>query len=158
MAGTYGNFTIDASGAWTYTLRNGDANVQALTSSQHPTETFSVTTADGTVQQITVTVNGSNEIPSAIVTPVSGAEDAAGIPVTLAASDVDGSIASFTVTALPANGTLLHGGVPVGLGVHGHALQSGIPGGADHADSDLPAIGDEHLGDLRAGVTRHFAS
>ncbi len=116
VAGTYGNFSIDAAGAWTYTLRNADANVQALTSSQHPTETFSVTTADGTVQQITVTVNGANEIPSAIVTPASGAEDAAGIPVTLAGSDVDGTLASFTITALPANGTLLLAGVPLTLG------------------------------------------
>ena len=116
VAGTYGNFAIDAAGTWTYTLRNGDANVQALTSSQHPTETFNVTTADGTVQQITVTVNGSNETPSAIVTPASGAEDAAGIPITLTGSDVDGTIASFTITALPANGTLMFGGVAVALG------------------------------------------
>ena len=49
---TYGNFTIDAAGSWTYTLRNADANVQALTSSQHPTESVTVTTADGTTQQI----------------------------------------------------------------------------------------------------------
>ena len=57
-SGTYGNFSINAAGVWSYTLRNGDANVQALTSAQHPTETFNVTTADGTVRQITVTVNG----------------------------------------------------------------------------------------------------
>ena len=116
VSGTYGNFAIDTAGAWTYTLRNGDANVQALTSSQHPTETFTVTTADGTQQQITVTVNGANEAPVAIVTPASGAEDAAGIPVTLTGSDVDGSIAGFTVTTLPANGTLLFGGVAVTVG------------------------------------------
>ena len=116
MTGTYGNFAIDAAGNWTYTLRNGDANVQALTSSQHPTETFNVTTADGTVRQITVTVNGSNEAPTATITPASGAEDAAGIPITLTGSDVDGTIVSFTVTALPANGTLLFGGVAVALG------------------------------------------
>jgi VCBS repeat-containing protein len=116
VSGSYGNFSIDAAGQWTYTLRNGDANVQALTSSQQPTETFNVTTADGTVQQITVTVNGSNEAPVATVAPASGAEDAAGIPVTLGGSDVDGSVASFTVTSLPANGTLLYGGVPVTLG------------------------------------------
>ena len=48
--------------------------------------------------------------------------------------------------------------VGVGLGIHGDAGQPGILGSADHPDRDLPAIGDEHLGDLRAGVTRHFAS
>ncbi len=116
VSGTYGNFSIDVAGQWTYTLRNGDANVQALTSSQQPTETFNVTTADGTVQQVTVTVNGSNEAPVATVTPASGAEDAAGIPLTLGGSDADGNVASFTITTVPANGTLLYGGAPVGLG------------------------------------------
>ncbi len=51
---------------------------------------------------VTVTVNGSNEVPVATVTPASGAEDSTGIPVTLSGGDVDGGVASFTVTALPA--------------------------------------------------------
>ncbi|MGY4828688.1 VCBS domain-containing protein [Sphaerotilaceae bacterium SBD11-9] len=123
--GTYGNFSINAAGAWTYTLRNGDANVQALTSAQHPTETFTVTTADGSTQLITVTVNGANEAPTATITPASGNEDTS-IPVTLSGSDVDGSIASFTVTALPANGTLYYNGSPVTLG-------SSIPASAGSA-------------------------
>ena len=48
--------------------------------------------------------------------------------------------------------------VGVGLGIHGHTCQPGILGRPDHPDRDLPTIGDKHLGDLRAGVTRHFAS
>ncbi|RVT81900.1 VCBS domain-containing protein, partial [Inhella crocodyli] len=44
VAGTYGDFTINAAGQWTYTLRNGAANVQALTSADHPVESFTVTT------------------------------------------------------------------------------------------------------------------
>jgi hypothetical protein len=48
--------------------------------------------------------------------------------------------------------------VGVGFGVHGHAWKPGIPGRPDHPDRDLPSIGNQHLGDLRAGVTRHFAS
>jgi len=91
--------------------------VQALTSSQHPTESVTVTTADGTTQQITITVNGANEAPTAIATPASGAEDSAGIPITLAGGDVDGSLASFTVTALPLNGTLFYAGNPVTAGM-----------------------------------------
>jgi hypothetical protein len=50
------------------------------------------------------------------------------------------------------------GRVGVGFGVHGDALQPGVLGRSDHPDRDLPAVGDKHLGDLRAGVTRHFAS
>ena len=48
--------------------------------------------------------------------------------------------------------------VGVGFGVHGHAGQPGVLGGPDHPDGDLAAIGDEHLGDLRAGVIGHCAS
>ena len=48
--------------------------------------------------------------------------------------------------------------VGVRLGVHGHAGQPGVLGGPDHPDGDLTAVGDEHLGDLRAGVTGHCAS
>ena len=46
----------------------------------------------------------------------------------------------------------------VGLGVHRHAGQARIAGRPDHPDSDLAAIGDENLGDPRAGVTSHCAS
>ena len=117
VALTYGDFTIDASGTWTYTLRNADANVQALTSSQHPTETVVVTTADGTQQQITLTINGANETPTAVITPAGGSEDALGIPITLAGNDVDGTLSSFTVGVLPQNGTLFYAGNPVIAGM-----------------------------------------
>ena len=113
----YGDFSIDAAGTWTYTLRNADANVQALTSGQHPTETVTVATADGTQQQITITVNGANEAPTALVTAANGAEDSPGIPITLSGSDIDGTLASFTVTALPQNGTLFYAGNPVTTGM-----------------------------------------
>ena len=48
--------------------------------------------------------------------------------------------------------------VGVGFGVHRHAGQPGVLGRPDHPDRDLTAVGDEHLGDLRAGVTGHCAS
>jgi large repetitive protein len=114
-AGTYGDFAIDATGQWTYTLRNGDPAVQALTSAQHPVESFTVSSVDGSTHTITVTVNGANEAPTAAVNAASGNEDAA-ITVTLAGNDADGAVASFTITALPANGTLLFNGNPVVVG------------------------------------------
>jgi hypothetical protein len=50
------------------------------------------------------------------------------------------------------------GRVGVGLGVDGHAGSPASLGCPDHPDGDLPAVGDKHLGDLRAGVTGHCAS
>ena len=37
--------------------------------------------------------------------------------------------------------------VGVGFGVHGHAREPGVLGRADHPDSDLTAIGYQHLRD-----------
>ena len=50
LAGTYGNFTFDeATGAWTYTLDDTDADTQALnTTDLGITDTLTVTSLDGT--------------------------------------------------------------------------------------------------------------
>ena len=47
-----------------------------------------------------------NQAPTANSVATSGAEDAASIAVTLTGGDVDGTIASFTLSNLPANGSL----------------------------------------------------
>ncbi|TPI58883.1 hypothetical protein FJ417_18090, partial [Mesorhizobium sp. B3-1-7] len=61
VAGTYGSLTIDAGGNWVYTLNNAAANVQALTSADHPHDQIHVSSADGTDHVIDITVNGANE-------------------------------------------------------------------------------------------------
>ena len=60
-AGDYGSFTIGTDGAWTYTLDNGNGDVQALNEGDSLTDSFTVVTADGTPQVVTVTINGSND-------------------------------------------------------------------------------------------------
>jgi len=62
-AGTYGTFSIDASGKWTYALNNDAANVQALGLGETKTEKFTVASADGTTFQVTVYVVGTNDAP-----------------------------------------------------------------------------------------------
>ena len=66
--------------------------------------------------QITINVSAVNDAPVAVATPASGDEDALSIPVTLGGTDIDGSIASFTISSLPTNGVLLFGGLPVTIG------------------------------------------
>ncbi|MEO0538560.1 MAG: VCBS domain-containing protein [Cyanobacteria bacterium P01_A01_bin.123] len=56
--GTYGTFAIDASGNWTYTLDNSDADTDALATGEVANDVFNVATADGTLQAVTITVNG----------------------------------------------------------------------------------------------------
>ncbi|MEX0371373.1 MAG: VCBS domain-containing protein [Tateyamaria sp.] len=62
VAGTYGSFSVDAAGVWSYALDNDSQAVQALTGGQSVTEVFTVATTDGTdSQDVTVTVNGTND-------------------------------------------------------------------------------------------------
>src|SRR5690606_15484577 len=59
----YGTFDVDASGNWTYTLDNTNAAVQGLGGEETPDVSFTVPTADGTTQLVTVTINGTNDAP-----------------------------------------------------------------------------------------------
>ncbi|RYY25477.1 MAG: tandem-95 repeat protein [Sphingomonadales bacterium] len=75
-AGTYGNLTLNASGAWTYTLDNSKAATQALAEGQSGAESFTVRVTDdkgGFVNQIvTLTVAGTNDAPVAVADIITG--------------------------------------------------------------------------------------
>ena len=60
--GTYGAFSIDATGNWTYTLDNGNPAVQGLATGDSRTETFTVRGLDGTPSTVVVTILGTNEV------------------------------------------------------------------------------------------------
>jgi large repetitive protein len=105
--GTYGSFSIGSDGVWTYTLNNAAANVQALKEGDVRTETFTVNSADGTAHTVSITVQGTNEVPTVTNASATGSEDpAAPIPVTLTGTDVDGTVTSLSLADLPVHGTL----------------------------------------------------
>jgi VCBS repeat-containing protein len=56
---------MTAGRVWSYTLDNANAAVQALQIGQTLTDTFTVTTVDGTAQVVTITINGANDAPVA---------------------------------------------------------------------------------------------
>jgi VCBS repeat-containing protein len=64
----YGTFSVDNTGKWTYNLNNGSAAVQALAQGQTVTETYTVRVLDDKGawddQQVTVTINGTNDTPT----------------------------------------------------------------------------------------------
>ncbi|MEP4380245.1 MAG: choice-of-anchor C family protein, partial [Alphaproteobacteria bacterium] len=68
-AGTYGDLSIDANGSWSYDLRNGDANVQALAEGESHDEVFTVVVTDEhgatDTENVTVSVAGANDAPVA---------------------------------------------------------------------------------------------
>jgi VCBS repeat-containing protein len=73
-AGTYGTFSVDTTGKWTYVLDDARTATQALGQGEHGTETFNVTVTDGhggtTTQAVTITVDGTNDAP--VITTAAG--------------------------------------------------------------------------------------
>ena len=72
QVGAYGTLHMGADGAWTYTLNNAAANVQALPAGTTVSDTFTVRSADGTAQQLSVRVTGSND--AAVISGTSTAQ------------------------------------------------------------------------------------
>ncbi|MDZ7904835.1 MAG: Ig-like domain-containing protein [Cypionkella sp.] len=112
LAGTYGTFTFNtATGAWTYSASNAQTAVQALGVGQSLTDSISVKSLDGTATQaITVTINGTNDVPTVISGAVTGTEDTA-LTLTWAnfgISDIDSTASTLSVKiiTLPADGIL----------------------------------------------------
>lgn len=68
LTGLYGDFSFDAAtGAWSYTLRNGDANVQALSAADTVVDTLTISSLDGSATEtIQVSITGADE---PVVTP-----------------------------------------------------------------------------------------
>ncbi|WP_198325268.1 tandem-95 repeat protein [Permianibacter aggregans] len=64
LTGAYGSFAIDNSGSWTYSASNSQAAIQDLGAGEILTEVFTVYTTDGTPQNVTVTINGTNDAPT----------------------------------------------------------------------------------------------
>ncbi|NHQ60634.1 adhesin, partial [Chlorobium sp. BLA1] len=92
----YGTFSIDTNGLWNYST-NGAHNEFAA--GQSYTDSFTVSSADGTTKVVTVTMTGTNDAAvisgtSAVsVTETNAAITATG---TLSATDVDGTANLFT--------------------------------------------------------------
>jgi hypothetical protein len=127
IAGTYnaltGVMSLTSAGG-TATTSQWQAALKAVTfytSSSTALRTINVTVNDGSLNSntATTTVNVVTSLaPIALATTATGNEDASSIPVTLTASDPNGTIASFSVTALPTNGvlSLTPGGAPIVAG------------------------------------------
>ena len=110
-AGGYGTFTMTAAGVWAYTLNNANSAVQALNAGRTLTDTFTVTTVDGTAQVVTITIHGSNDAAIISGTTTGSVIEAGGVanatpgtPTatgTLTDTDVDNTPNAFTAVGSP---------------------------------------------------------
>ncbi|WP_063659707.1 retention module-containing protein [Aliivibrio fischeri] len=68
LTGTYGVFTVDANGVWTYKLDNDASHIQGLREGEVVSETFTIFAVDDhgakTAQQVTVNITGTNDAPT----------------------------------------------------------------------------------------------
>ena len=104
----YGTFTMTADGAWIYTLDDSNCAVQALNVGDTLTDTFQVTSLDGTAQLVTVTINGTNDAAVICGTATGSVTEAgactSGTPIatgTLTDTDVDNTPNTFTAVGAP---------------------------------------------------------
>jgi VCBS repeat-containing protein len=104
----YGDFTMTADGHWTYALDNGNCAVQALNIGDSFTDSFTVKTADGTAQLVTVTIEGSNDAATIcgdaygrVTEPSNPCAPPPSACGTLTDKDVDNPDDTFTATVCP---------------------------------------------------------
>jgi len=69
VAALYGSFSITVGGAWIYAVNNADPTVDALTNATSLTDSFTVTSEDGTAQTINVTIQGADDALNLTGTP-----------------------------------------------------------------------------------------
>jgi VCBS repeat-containing protein len=107
----YGTFTMTADGVWIYKLDDSNCAVQALNVGGTLTDTFKVTSLDGTAQLVTVTIHGTNDAAIICGTKEGSVIEAGGVansvsckPTatgTLTDTDVDNSANTFTAIDTP---------------------------------------------------------
>lgn len=110
VAGAHGTFSINASGAWSYSLNNADPAVQALGAGQSlPNESFTVTSIDGTTHTVTVSITGTNDAPLAQDASLAATEDAPVLSGQLLATDADANaVLAFSLNSAPPPGLILN--------------------------------------------------
>ncbi len=92
---SFGEFSVNAAGAWSYTLDNAAA--QSLNANETATDLFTVLSVDGTPQLISITITGSTDSPVASIDSISAARYVGNaIDVTASATDVDTPNSSLT--------------------------------------------------------------
>lgn len=104
----YGTFTMTSDGHWTFALDNGNCAVQALNVGQSLTDSFTVKTADGTAQSVSVTIEGSNDAATicgdthgCVTEPSNSCLPPPSASGTLSDKDVDNPDDTFTATTCP---------------------------------------------------------
>jgi len=99
IAGIYGSLTMADDGFWTYELN--DASVQSLDAGDTATDTITLTASDGTEHAITISINGTEDLPTLDVVSTVSVDEDGSKTISFTAKDVDGAV---TTTASATHG------------------------------------------------------
>jgi large repetitive protein len=110
-AGSYGTFTLDVAGDWSYTADDGQLAIQQLGAGDSISDSFTAVSLDGTASQVvTVTINGTIDSPVLTATATASGNEDTAIPLSISASDVDTNASlTFTIAGVPAGASLSAG-------------------------------------------------
>ncbi|MEK1906485.1 MAG: VCBS domain-containing protein, partial [Pseudomonas sp.] len=116
VTGTYGSLALDSTGTWIYTLANGTdgvaSAVQSLAAGETVTDTFTVRVTDDKggfdEQTVTVTITGTNDLPSISGDAIGAVAEDTSIPTltdtgTLTIDDLDTDQSNFQTTGITAS-------------------------------------------------------
>ncbi|MDX1930867.1 MAG: VCBS domain-containing protein [Pirellulaceae bacterium] len=152
--GSYGSITIAVNGAYTYTVNNSNATVQALAVGQSINDVFTYTMQDAggltSTTQITVTVQGANDAP--VHASIEGSalnynENAGAVAIssTIAITDVDN--ANIESAAVAITGNYVNG-----QDVLGFTNQNGITGSWNATTGELTLTGSATVAQYQAAL------
>src|SRR5206468_778138 len=132
VAGSYGHFSINAAGVWTYTADNAH---NEFVGGQTYTDTFDVQSADGTHTSVTINILGTNDAAIISGTTTGSVIEAGGVangtpgtPTasgTLTDTDVDNTANSFQAVAA---GAAIISGTTIGSVTEAGGVANGTPG------------------------------
>ncbi len=107
-AGNLGSLALASNGAYTYSV--ADSATQYLGPSDTQTDTFTVTAFDGTTQQVSFAIHGTQDAPTLTVGTTASGFDNANISLSVAAGLIDTSnTLVVSVAGVPTSFTLSHG-------------------------------------------------
>jgi VCBS repeat-containing protein len=112
IRGDYGSLTIQTDGSYVYTLDQDNAFIDALEIGELANDTIIVRTVDGTEQEISVGINGADDVATFTGTAAQVDADDVDVEGTVITTDPDSDTAPLTATStlIGAYGTLVLNG------------------------------------------------
>ncbi|HYD76025.1 VCBS domain-containing protein [Ramlibacter sp.] len=165
IGGTYGSFTLDAEGNWTYAVSNSLAALQALNAGQSLTDSFEAFSLDGSASQtVTVTSHGMDDITPLPTQPTTGSDTynfAAGGSGNYLISDPGGNGDKISLTGDGAVLTALNFekiGSDLLIQLDGHSITVQNHFGSNEIETISFAIGQTYAGYSLAGTFNIYSN